>query len=287
MDRDRTPHESDRAPEATALERGPWMLALTGRIVGAAIVVGTLSLFARETMRTHRLAPPIRASATGLDPGVAFVPSVARTAALPSPGPKAGRLRLALEGADAVRIEPAHGPGQDTIGRGDFSAIEAPHLRLTLMRAAMPPTPSLFVTLARRAAEGLNLSVVRTGPRGRIETKFGPVETLEVTLAGRSRRICTGFTTLEALPVRLDGWLCAPLGRPPEPRTLACTLDALSLDAGADPGTDAVFSAAERRRDPGCRSLRALSANEPEGRTGSIGPKRAASRTTKRGELGP
>ena len=86
--------------------------------------------------------------------------------------------------------------------------------------------------------------------------------------------ICTGFVTLEARPVRVDGWLCAPLGQPPEPRALACALDGLALDGRADPATDAVFAEAEARRDPACDPIRALSAQEPAGRTGSIAPRR-------------
>ncbi len=121
--------------------------------------------------------------------------------------------------------------------------------------------------LARRAAKGPALAVVRTGPYGRLATKFGAVETLDVTLSGRLQRTCTGFVTRDSA-LRIDGWLCAPLGRPPEPRMLACTLDALRLDDPADPASAAVFHAADTRQASRCDSPSA--AGDPASRTGSI-----------------
>lgn len=274
MATDATSVDPDPIPDAPR-RRLP-LLAFTGRVVGSAVVVGALSLFARETIRTHPPTPPVPSvtvSVTKADLGIAFVPATLLAARAATPV-AAGRLRLDRAGGP-VRIEPARHPGEQTLAGGDFSAIEDAHLRLTLTRDASDPPPGLFVTLARRAAEGLNLSVIRTGARGRIATKFGAVQTLEATLAGPARRVCTGFVTLEAQPVRIDGWLCAPLGQPPEPQALACTLDALALDERADPATNAVFAEAERRRDPACDPIRALSASEAAGRTGSIVPRRA------------
>ncbi|MFK5598514.1 hypothetical protein ACFZ8E_16190 [Methylobacterium sp. HMF5984] len=259
------------APAAAAPRR--WRLvAFAGRAVGAVLTIGALSVLSRETVRT-RPPEPAPAPVTTTDLGIAFVPAMTLALRPAVPAETAGRLRLDLAG-EAARIEPRHGPQEQTLGRGDFAAIEETHLRLTLTRDAPEPQPGLFVTLAQRAAEGPNLSVIRTGQRGRIATKFGAVETLEATLSGAGRRICTGFVTLEAQPARIDGWLCAPLGQPPEPRTLACTLDALTLDARADPATSAVFADAEGRRDANCDPIRALSSGEPEGRTGSIVPRR-------------
>ncbi|WP_375455358.1 hypothetical protein [uncultured Methylobacterium sp.] len=281
MARDDTHSNADPAPK---LPRLP-LLALTGRVVGSAVVIGILSLLARETIRTHppvssAPVPSVTASVTRAELGIAFVPATMPAAPPAVPLAPNGRLRLGTGGddgaGDPVRVEPVRRP--ETLARGDFSAIEATHLRLTLTRDAAEPAPSLFVTLARRAAEGMSLSVVRTAARGRIATKFGAVETLEITLAGPLRRVCTGFATVEARPVRIDGWLCAPLGRPPEPRALACTLDALTLDAPADPATNAVFAEAEHRRDPACDPIRALSGGEAEGRTGSIGARRRPAR---------
>lgn len=270
MDTDET--FPDLAPAAPAPRR--WrLLAFSGRAVGSVMVIAALSLSAHETIRTPS-PEPAPESVTTTDLGIAFVPALTP---VPRPAVAAaglGRLRLDMAG-EPVRIEAPRIPQEQTLDRGDFSAIEETHLRLSLLRDAPEPSPGLFVTLARRAAEGPNLSVIKTGLRGRIATKFGTVETLEATLSGDLRRVCTGFVTLEAGPVRIDGWLCAPLGQPPEPRTLACTLDALVLDERADPATDAVFAEAERRRDPGCDPVRTLSEKEPGGRTGSIAPRRA------------
>lgn len=277
------PADAEPAPKRSRLP----LLALTGRVVGSAVAIGALSLFARETIRTHPPVPSppvpsVRAAVTRAELGIAFVPATMPAAPPAVPLAPVGRLRLGTGGddgaGDPVRAEPVRRPREETLARGDFSAIEASHLRLTLTREAAEPAPSLFVTLARSAAEGMSLSVVRTAARGRIATKFGAVETLEATLAGPLRRVCTGFATVEARPVRIDGWLCAPLGRPPEPRALACTLDALALDAPADPATNAVFAEAEHRRDPACDPIRALSGTEAEGRTGSIGARRRPGR---------
>ena len=250
------------------------LLALTLRLAAASAVIAGLSLHART---------PSHPAAVAQAPAAAAVPFVPSTPAAPA-RPAAPQLpsRLALvdgEAVDPVRIEPARinpatGLREETLARGDFAAIESPALRLTLTReAGSDRPPSLFVTLARRAADGPALAVIRTGPRGRIATKFGAVETLEATLAGATRRVCTGFATLEAAPLRIDGWLCAPLGQPPEPRALACALDGLTLEGAGEPAAG-VFRAAEARRDPACAGARPSANAEAAGRTGSIRPRR-------------
>jgi hypothetical protein len=202
-----------------------------------------------------------------------FVPSMM---AVPAPPPvPAARLGLAEAGLDPVRvsarIDPRTGQREDTLNRGDLAAEEAPALRITLTRGASAgPAPTLFVLMARRAAggpalDGPALSVMRTGARGQVATKFGPVETLEVTFGGAARRTCTGFVTRNAGTFRLDGWACAPLGHPPGPESLACTLDALSLVDLSDPETTAAFAVASERVCP----LLVTGAG-PAGRTGSI-----------------
>jgi hypothetical protein len=40
-------------------------------------------------------------------------------------------------------------------------------------------------------------------------------------------RACTAFRLAEA-PVRLDGWLCAPLALAPEPASVGCAVDRLT-----------------------------------------------------------
>ncbi|GJE41735.1 hypothetical protein [Methylobacterium soli] len=250
------------------------------RMVCAAAVIAGLSLVARESLRGPAPVPAPEAPLA-----VAYVPISALPVRPAVPVAAGGpRFRLSEAGAiDPVRAEPARynpatGLREDALSRGDFSAIEAAHLRLTITEGVgAEPNPSLFVAIARRAADGPGLSVTRTGERGRIATKFGAMETLEATLVGAGSRICTGFASLESAPVRIEGWLCAPLGQPPEPRALVCALDGLGLDGPADPATEAVFREAEARRDPGCRpASKQVSAPDPAVQTGSLGPTRRA-----------
>lgn len=258
---------------STDVESAPkgWRtLSLAGlglRVVVASAMIAGLCLYARNT------AP--RAVPQAAEPAATpFVPStrapIAHSAATPA------RFGLAEPGLDPVRIsaawiDPASGLREDGLARGDFAAIEAPALRVTLSRGdAAGPAPGLFVLLARRAAtDGPALAVIRTGPGGRITTKFGAVETLEVTLGGAVRRTCTGFVSREST-FRLDGWLCAPLGHPPEARTLGCMIDALNLDDPADPGATSAFAAP--RIDRGCTVATVADASDP---TGSLGRRRS------------
>ena len=273
MPRDHEPLEDD-AP--VLRRRGPSFLGPTLRVAFASAIIAWISLCARQAVRapvpTITLALPM--------------PSAVSAKAVPAPVAPA-RLGLAEPGVDPVRVapgrlDPATGLREDPLSRGAFEALEAPVLRLTLTRGAgAGRAPGLFVLLARRAAGGTGpmdgpaLAVVRTGAYGRIATKFGAVETLEATLAGPLRRTCTGFVTRDS-PFRIDGWLCAPLGRAPEPRALACTLDALSLEDPADPASAAAFRTLAGRRGPGCDVTSASA--DPAGRTGSIGRRSSTSK---------
>lgn len=263
-----TAHAVDR------VEPGPfaWRMwspgALGPRMALASAVIALLCVCA------WRPGGPARGAPGAQQAEAPFVPSVRATSA-PHPVP-AARFGLAEAGLDpvrvAARIDPRMGLREDVLTRGDFVVSEAPALRVTLTRGGAARTAStLFVLMARRAAggpviDGPALSVLRTGTRGSILTKFGAVETLEVTFSGTAQRTCTGFVTQDAA-FRLDGWFCAPLGHPPEMRALGCMVDALSLVDPADPETTAIFAAAplEGRACPS-----ALAAPETSGRTGSV-----------------
>ncbi|MDP4023092.1 hypothetical protein Q8W71_10695 [Methylobacterium sp. NEAU 140] len=253
--------EARRRPAASR----PRVLRLTLQLTAAAGLVAGLGLLARTQSRPD--APPA-ADLSAAAPAAAPVrPDPVPLAASPA------RLLLAEPGADPVRTEPgrldpASGLREDALSRGAFEALETPALRLVLTRGpGAERAPGLFVLLARRAAVGPALAVTRTGAAGRIDTRFGPVETLEATLSGPLARVCIGFVTRGAA-FRLDGWLCAPLGRAPEPRALACTLDALTLDDPADPAAVAAFRAGRPDGAGGCD--RPSAAADPAGRTGSI-----------------
>ena len=238
-------------PDTAAAATGRGGIALVGlglRVVVASAIIAGLCLYARRSPSAPAALQQVERP---------FTPSAPIPKA-PAPATPA-RFGLGEPGLDPVRvtagrIDPAAGRREDALTRGSFEALDAPALRVTLTRGdAAGLAPGLFILLARRAAggpttDGPALAVMRTGASGRIATKFGAVDTLEVTLGGPARRTCTGFVSRERA-FRIDGWLCGPLGYPPEARTLGCMIDALSLDDPADPDATAAFAAA--RRDGG------------------------------------
>lgn len=255
---------SDDEADRTALRRQPSSgLRLFTRLACAAAAIAGLSLFAREARqpgeRRGTEATPVSEALTPFVPSVGPVVRAAIPTVVTAP-----RFRLdasdSLEPARAegVRID-AGGRREETFSQGAFPILEAPYLRLVVGESGPgAPARTLFVALARRAADGPGLSVIRTGERGRIETKFGAVETLEATFSGSLDRVCTGFSGSAGDAFRFEGWLCAPLGQAPEPRAVACALDAL-VPAGLEPPGFA------GRRDPACRPA-------PDTRTGSLTP---------------
>ena len=238
--------------------RGFVAIGLPMRLLAASAVIAGL------TMAVRRSSTP---------PALATLQASAPRPALLDIAP----LRLAEPGIDPVRVEPGRidartGLREDILGRGRFEAIEAPVLRLAMTRGnGAERAPSLFVLVARRAAQpppgGDPLAVARTGARGIVATRFGTVE----TLAGTSTRTCTGFVVTRPA-MRLDGFLCAPLGGAPDPRALACTLDTLDFADVADATTSAIFRAA--KSGSAC-DRPGLAVADPAGRTGSINRRRA------------
>ena len=227
---------------------------------------------------------------------VALIAIAARMPSAPAPVPMLNRtgevpaivgtapLRLTEPGIDPVRVEPGRidpktGLREDVLGRGSFSALEAPVLRLAVTRGiGAERAPGLFVLVARRAAMAargeLPLSLSRIVPRGVVATRFGPAEIAEATLSGPLTRSCTGFVLAQA-GLRIDGFLCAPLGGAAEPKALACTLDALDFDDQSDPTASALFRQAKGRS--ACDAPGAAVA-DPAGRTGSIERRRASTK---------
>ncbi|GEP12083.1 hypothetical protein [Methylobacterium gnaphalii] len=244
----------------------------------AAAVVAGLTLFARDRATSD---PTPRA---WTEPPRSLSAPSARAA---MPASTAGPL-LAMDLADPpARAEPprwnsATGLREDALTQGSFDAIEAPFLRLTLTEATQGPEPatSLFVTLARRAAEIQGLAVVRTGMRGTIETKFGAFETVETTLSGQGTRLCTGFSSIRTKAMRIDGWLCGVLGQPPEPQAVACAIDAVRLAISATPAIEIAFGEAELRRVAGCSAPASVIAGDrASDQTGSITERKTATGT--------
>jgi hypothetical protein len=132
-----------------------------------------------------------------------------------------------------------------------------PHLHLSLQREGAAAR-SLFLDLVAQGAEN-GISVERMQQPGMVITKFGPVEAADATLSqGGAARACLGFRHVSEEPgLRIAGWWCAADGRPADRRQLACLIDRIGLlSAGEDKALRAVFTQAERNRDPACNPSR-------------------------------
>jgi hypothetical protein len=131
------------------------------------------------------------------------------------------------------------------------------HLHLSFLREG-GAARSLFLDLVAQGAEN-GVSVERLRQPGMIATKFGPVEAADATLSqGGAARACLGFRHVSEEPgLRLAGWWCAADGRPADRRQLACLIDRIGLlSAGEDKALRAVFTQAEKSRDPACNPSR-------------------------------
>jgi hypothetical protein len=242
----------------TNVRRRAARLAILGAVmVGAAAIVGAK-------------APKPGATTTAR--------STAAGEALKAPPPEwqfvqhAGiRLAIAAPEFDALPVmteawQHPSGSREDELAFGTFADRSAPHLRLIVRRAGDPDrlTPSLFVELARRAAQE-GLAVTHQAPAEGLATKFGPTEIAAVGLADASERRCLAFRSLHAQEgLRLIGWLCgselAPSGRD----RLACILDRIELSEGSrDPALEALFLAVERRGEPCEARLQVTAAPDP------------------------
>jgi hypothetical protein len=132
-----------------------------------------------------------------------------------------------------------------------------PHLHLSFLRDG-GAARSLFLDLVAQGAEN-GVSVERLQQPGVIATKLGPVEAADATLSqGGAVRACLGFRHVSEEPgLRIAGWWCAADGRPADRRQLACLIDRVGLlSAGEDKALRALFTQAEKNRDPACNPSR-------------------------------
>jgi hypothetical protein len=138
------------------------------------------------------------------------------------------------------------GGRQDTLALGAFS--DASHGRISFIHGFNEPARSFFVQLVRQAAEA-GLSVTRNAQSRLLATKFGPVETASVTLAGTTERNCQAFRFADAeASFGFHGWLCGTDAQAVDESQLACFIDRISLAADDDPALRAVFARADRNR---------------------------------------
>ena len=149
----------------------------------------------------------------------------------------------------------------------DFRAAEAGFARLVVHRAGpgAEPPGTLFLDLARLSAAA-GLAVARSGRVASLNTKFGPVEVADATLADArpsgAGHACLAYRLVaEEPPLRLSGWLCGAAGRPADRAALACFLDRLDLvGSGEDRALRAFFLKAERARTGVCVAPRLFAA---------------------------
>lgn len=183
------------------------------------------------------------------------------------------RLRLLPEGGPPVpvvaRASAGLGLREDDFTLGRFVDGEGAFLRLVvttpLAEGVVLPDAgeSPFVALARRAAEDDGLALGRLTGRTALPIGLGTLDVLDVVLAGVGSRPCTGLR-LRRGPgdlVALEGYVCGPDGSLPEPASLACLLDRLTLAGPAPPALAARFEDPSGRSD--CRAVETTASTRP------------------------
>lgn len=140
----------------------------------------------------------------------------------------------------------------DVFTFGDPRAGSFARLVLERLTDASPAEGGLFVTVARNAAaEGF--AVERVSLSAMTQSRFGAMETAEVTLAGEATSLtCTVFRgTADGGPLRYSGWSC---GAPKTAEAARCLVDAVTFSPEIhEPGMARVFDESEGRIAPGCR----------------------------------
>lgn len=144
---------------------------------------------------------------------------------------------------------------EDTLVYGVFAEPRA-HLllRLSLDQNADQLSQPFVIAMVRDAA-ARGMSVQRSGAAVPLQSRFGRVETADVTLSdGETSRACIAFHREAGdLPLGLGGWWCGGAGRPADRQQLACMLDRLDLlSAADDKALRAAFARTELARQPAC-----------------------------------
>ncbi len=106
-----------------------------------------------------------------------------------------------------------------------------------------------------RDAATHGMSIQRSGAVTPLQSRFGRVETADVTLSdGETSRACIAFRRDAGdLLLGMGGWWCGGLSRPADRQQLACLLDRLDLLSAADDRVlRAAFARTELARQPGC-----------------------------------
>jgi hypothetical protein len=186
--------------------------------------------------------------------------------------------RLALDAPELAKLPAGAGlfrniggATEDRLRWGSLEAAETPFVELVLRHRAGQPPATLFVALARLAASDGSALLHLAAPAG-FTAKFGGFAVATAWLASdRTERPCLVFRHEDrGADLEIAGWYCGAEGSEPEPQTLACLINRLSLtDAVDDPGLKRIFAAAAER-PAGCPS------SPPETVTGGIAAPGAA-----------
>ncbi len=184
-----------------------------------------------------------------------------------------------------ARRDQVSGLREDVFRGGDMEG-SGPMLHLALRRLAPDMQASLFVEMTRLASEA-GLSVTRSSQPISLFSKFGPVETADIMLAGAGpqagqERHCIGFRhRADGAAFSFDGWFCGGAARAADRQQLTCLFDKLQLmGAGDDRPLRAYFAKAELARQHGCVAPKLHAAGR---KTSWLDPDQGAPRLKKTG----
>jgi hypothetical protein len=167
------------------------------------------------------------------------------------PYPAFALVMSEFEGTEShyvIRRRP-DGSRKDIMSFGDLAGPA--HFRIEIDHAAGQERFAATATeIVARIADPDTMQDMR--PAGPLETRFGPLRLVELTLHPVSGpRRCLGFArAFDGAPVQIAGTYCRAGSDTVEPSALACALDRLTfLDADAEPQLAALFWPHERRRN--------------------------------------
>lgn len=156
---------------------------------------------------------------------------------------------LAESGTDyAMRRHIVGGGRKDILTWGELEGA-APHMMIEVYRAGREVRrfDAAEIEIAARL-EGAKSGTLK--PAGTMQTKFGPVALVELSLA-KPPRHCLGFARAYDRPrLQVLGWHCTGGAAPVDRDLTACALDRLTLlAAGSEPKVRELFARAELKRN--------------------------------------
>jgi hypothetical protein len=214
-----------------------------------AVAIGVTSLTAAGLLAQWRAAAPVREAPP---PAPVWLDIAKPLQMFGLAAPQLAREKFAY----AARRHSTGGGREDSLTFGEFAGKKW-FFRLSAYRHGqeLAADAPFFVDMARRAAP-LGLSLDHVTLERAEKTRFGEIETAELTLSENSfaRGNCRGFRLVRAEPgLTLAGLACAPGAEPLSAPDLACLVDRLDLlAAGADRPLRDFFGAAQARGTRGC-----------------------------------